>query len=41
MKNYLFILVVVLLTACSSMPMGKFSQTGQIEHPDAFHSYID
>jgi len=41
MKNYLILLAIVLLTACGSMPMGQSSQTGQVQHPDAFHSYID
>ena len=41
MKKCLIILAILSVAACSSMPMGQSSQTGQVEHPDVFHSYID
>ncbi len=41
MKKCLIILAIMSLAACSHMPMGQSSQTGQVEHPDVFHSYIN
>ena len=34
-------LVIALLAACSNLPMGQSAQSGQVQHPDVFHSYVD
>lgn len=39
MKKLFAILALALLAACSNMPVS--SQSGQVRHPDPFHSYID
>lgn len=41
MKALASLLVVLLLSACSNLPMSQSSQSGQVQHPDVFHSYID
>jgi uncharacterized lipoprotein YajG len=39
MKKLFAILALALLAACSNMPVS--SQSGQVRHPDPFHSYIN
>ncbi len=34
-------LAIALLAACSNLPMSQTSQSGQVQHPDVFHSYVD
>ncbi len=34
-------LALALLTACSNLPMSQTSQSGQVQHPDVFNSYIN
>lgn len=41
MKKILIVLAILALAACSNLPMDRSSSTGQVQHPDAFHSYID
>ncbi len=41
MKALASLLVILLLAACSNLPMSQSSQSGQVQHPDVFHSYID
>ncbi len=37
----LALLSVALLAACSNLPMSQSSQSGQVQHPDVFNSYIN
>ncbi len=41
MKKCLMIVVMLALVACSNLPSDRSTQTGQVQHPDAFHSYIN
>ena len=41
MKKCLMIVVMLALAACSNLPSDRSTQTGQDQHPDAFHSYIN
>lgn len=41
LARLLAILVIASLGACSNLPMSQTSQSGQVEHPDVFHSYVD
>jgi len=41
MKTYVMILAILSLAACSNLPMDRSNQASQVQHPDAFHSYID
>ncbi|MEO0318832.1 MAG: hypothetical protein RL404_2509 [Pseudomonadota bacterium] len=41
MKALASLLVIFLLSACSNLPMSPSAQSGQVQHPDAFHSYVD
>ncbi len=34
-------LAIAMLAACSNLPMSQSAQSGQVQHPDVFHSYID
>jgi hypothetical protein len=41
MKLLATALLALLLTACSSFPNSSTAQSGQVQHPDVFHSYVD
>ena len=41
LASLLALWVITSLAACSNLPMGQTSQSGQVQHPDIFHSYID
>lgn len=41
MKKCLMILAILSLAACSNLPTERSNQTSKVQHPDAFHSYID
>ena len=41
MKKILIVLAILALSACSNLPMDRSSSSGQVQHPDAFHSYVD
>ncbi len=41
MRLFASLLIALLLTACGSLPMSRSAQSGQVQHPDVFHSYID
>ena len=41
LASLLAILVIASLAACSNLPMSSSSQSGQVQHPDVFNSYID
>ena len=41
MKKMFILLAILALTACSNFPADRSSSTGQVQHPDAFHSYVD
>jgi hypothetical protein len=40
MKKMFIVLAILALTACSNFPADR-SSTGQVQHPDAFHSYVN
>lgn len=35
------LLFAMSLAACGSMPMSQSAQSGQVQHPDVFNSYIN
>ena len=41
LASLLAIAVIALLGACSHLPMSQTSQSGQVQHPDVFNSYVD
>ena len=41
MKTCLTLLAIVMLAACSHLPMTSSNTSGQVEHPDIFRSYQD
>jgi len=43
MKTCLTLLAIVMLSACSNLPMTSSSSnpSGQVQHPDVFRSYQD
>ncbi len=41
LASLLAMMVIALLAACSNLPMSQTSQSGQVQHPDVFHSYVD
>ncbi len=41
LASLLAMVVMILLSACSNLPMSQSSQSGQVQHPDVFHSYVD
>jgi hypothetical protein len=41
MKTCLSLLAIVMLAACSNLPMHSSTQSGQVQHPDVFRSYQD
>lgn len=41
MKKALLLLAAWSLAACSQMPTQPSSFSGQVQHPDVFHSYIN
>jgi uncharacterized lipoprotein YajG len=40
-KRCLMLLAILSLAACSSYPKSAQSNMSPVQHPDAFHSYID
>lgn len=40
MKKILTVLALISLSACSNLPVDR-NQAGEVNHPDAFHSYIN
>ncbi len=40
-KRCLMILAILSFAACSSYPKSGQSNMSPVQHPDAFHSYID
>jgi uncharacterized lipoprotein YajG len=41
MKTCLTLLAIVMLAACSNLPMTSSNASGQVQHPDIFRSYQD
>ena len=41
MKKMLMVLAILALAACSNFPADRSTSTGQVQHPDAFHSYVN
>ena len=40
-KRCLMLLAILSLAACSTYPQSGQSHMSPVQHPDAFHSYID
>ena len=40
MRKILTVLALISMAACSNLPVDR-TQTGQVNHPDVFHSSID
>ncbi len=41
LASLLAMLALALLAACGNLPMSQTSQSGQVQHPDVFNSYIN
>ena len=41
LASLLAIAAIAVLGACSNLPMSSSAQSGQVQHPDVFHSYVD
>ncbi len=41
MKLLASLSVALLLVACGSLPMNQTAQSGKVQHPDVFNSYVD
>ncbi len=41
MKTCLTFLAIVMLAACSHLPMTSCQASGQVQHPDVYRSYQD
>jgi hypothetical protein len=40
MRKILTVLALISMAACSNLPVER-TQAGEVNHPDAFHSYIN
>lgn len=41
LASLLAMVTFALLAGCSNLPMSQSSQSGQVQHPDVFNSYIN
>lgn len=41
LASLLAMVAFALLAGCSNLPMSQSSQSGQVQHPDVFNSYIN